>query len=163
MTSSVWLLSFTCRQGASILWSSLPPQILDPRFTLEHCREALRRRSRSPLKSILLDQSWFPGIGNWMADEISLACCFTSHPSGGSIRGSAPKSFFNKTIKLLGMSRSNRYTDWGTPPTSWLFPHRWNDGGICPVQENRLFVKLLVCRTTLLPNSSNFALQTLSA
>ena len=129
-------------------WSSLPPQILDPRFTLEHCREALRRRSRSPLKSILLDQSWFPGIGNWMADEILWRTAL--HPAllGGSIRGSALKSLFNKTIEVARDALEVIGTDWGTPPTSWLFPHRWNDGGICPSTGEPLVRETIGGRTT---------------
>ena len=51
-------------------WSMLPPRIDSQEFTPAVVRSFLKRRKGSPLKAILLIQEAFPGIGNWMADEI---------------------------------------------------------------------------------------------
>ena len=44
--------------------------MLDEAFTFEILAQALKRHSKRPLKALLLDQRYFPGMGNWMADEV---------------------------------------------------------------------------------------------
>jgi formamidopyrimidine-DNA glycosylase len=56
--------------GPPDAWQQLPPEIPGPGFTTARVAEALQRHARRPLKALLLDQAWFPGIGNWMADEV---------------------------------------------------------------------------------------------
>jgi formamidopyrimidine-DNA glycosylase len=51
-------------------WSSLPPALFSKEFSVPRLRSICQRRSRSPLKPLLLMQPFFPGVGNWMADEI---------------------------------------------------------------------------------------------
>src|SRR5690606_41861375 len=51
-------------------WKNLPPQVLDRRFSKTHLAAFVARFPKTPLKTLLLDQRGFPGIGNWMADEI---------------------------------------------------------------------------------------------
>ena len=51
-------------------WSSLAQGVLSRQFTLAATAHFLQRRRRAPLKAVLLMQERFPGIGNWMADEI---------------------------------------------------------------------------------------------
>ena len=51
-------------------WRELPPEVLDRRFSVALVRKLLAKRPRTTLKALILDQSSFPGIGNWMADEI---------------------------------------------------------------------------------------------
>jgi len=48
----------------------LGPEPLDPEFTLDVLRERVARRSRMPLKPLLLDQHVIGGVGNIYADEI---------------------------------------------------------------------------------------------
>ena len=51
-------------------WSALPFEVLDRRFTLTYLNRVTSRRGGTSLKALLLDQAIFPGVGNWMADEI---------------------------------------------------------------------------------------------
>jgi len=51
-------------------WSDLPPAVMSREFTASKLRAILQRRARAPLKALLLMQEFFPGVGNWMADEI---------------------------------------------------------------------------------------------
>jgi formamidopyrimidine-DNA glycosylase len=39
-------------------------------------------------------------------------------------------------------------TDWGTPPDSWLFNHRWRKGGHCPVTGKPLQYETIGGRTS---------------
>src|SRR5437867_2947269 len=51
-------------------WLKLPPDLHSKNFTVELLRNFLHRHRRLPVKSALLLQAGFPGLGNWMADEI---------------------------------------------------------------------------------------------
>ena len=129
-------------------WSSLPPQVLDPGFTQAHVRDALRRRARSSLKAILLDQAWFPGIGNWMADEILWRAALHPARPGGSLEGAAFTAFYKKTREVARDALQVIGTDWGEPPDTWLFNHRWKDGSTCPVAGEPLVRETIGGRTT---------------
>src|SRR5207302_1317510 len=51
-------------------WWSETPEIHSREFTSEYFNDFLARHRRAPIKAVLLLQDGFPGIGNWMADEI---------------------------------------------------------------------------------------------
>src|SRR4029453_13229064 len=51
-------------------WETSVPEILSAEFTQAKMREFVMRHGRASIKAVLLLQSGFPGIGNWMADEI---------------------------------------------------------------------------------------------
>jgi len=134
--------------SASDIPEMLPPQVLDPGFTQAHVREALRRRARSSLKAILLDQAWFPGIGNWMADEILWRAALHPARPGGSLEGAAFTAFYKKTREVARDALQVIGTDWGEPPDTWLFNHRWKDGSTCPVAGEPLVRETIGGRTT---------------
>src|SRR4029077_11120825 len=46
------------------------PEIVSPKFNREFVAQFLDRHRKAPIKTALLLQNGFPGIGNWMADEI---------------------------------------------------------------------------------------------
>ena len=110
-------------------WRDLPPEVLSRAFTLPHVQHTLTRRARTPLKPLLLDQAFFPGIGNWMADEVLWQ--LRLHPStpAGTCTAAALRTAVQKitrtAVKTIGR-------DWSDPPRSWLFQHRWKPGGHCP-------------------------------
>ena len=51
------------------LIARLGPEALSDGFTLEYFRAVLKRRGRSPIKAVILDQSTVGGVGNIYADE----------------------------------------------------------------------------------------------
>ena len=141
-------VSFETGQTPPQWWIDLPPQPQDLRFDYPRLRDALERHSRQPLKSLLLDQKEFPGIGNWMADEILFRSRI--HPATPAKKLSAYrrknlfdaiKSVSDDAIRIIG-------TDWGTPPDNWLFNHRWKRNGICPASGKPLAYETIGGRTT---------------
>ena len=64
-------------------WPTNTPEIHSIEFTKTAMREFVRRHCRAPIKSILLLQHGFPGIGNWMADEILWRAHIAPHRKGG--------------------------------------------------------------------------------
>ena len=72
----IWLLMITvnlavcfCMLGFDPV-AELPLEVLSDGFSLAHMEAIKQRRSKRALKAVLLDQAYFPGVGNWMADEI---------------------------------------------------------------------------------------------
>lgn len=115
-------------------WRALPPEISSPAFTRSRVSEALRRHARSPIKPLLLDQAWFPGIGNWMADELLWRLRWRPSALAG-LAAASPESapaLWRETRRLCRDALKVISHDWGDPPASWLFRHRWKDGGFCP-------------------------------
>ena len=72
-------------KDAPAWWSALPPAVTSGEFTLAALRAILKRRARAPLKALLLMQEFFPGIGNWMADEILWQARLHPRTPGGSL------------------------------------------------------------------------------
>src|SRR5262249_1822551 len=61
---------FAAGLEAPVWWSNLPPDLTSAEFPSERLGAFCHRRRRTALKPLLLMQEQFPGIGNWMADEI---------------------------------------------------------------------------------------------
>ncbi len=129
-------------------WNALPPQPHDAEYTREHFDLLLKRRQKAVLKSLLLNQEIFPGVGNWMADEILWRARLKPDRRFGELEDAERDSLFRElrwvcreAIRIIGKD----YTD---PPASWLFKYRWKDGGICPVSKTELRRDTIGGRTT---------------
>ncbi len=114
------------------LWNHLPPEVTDRRFTKARLAAFLQRRARRPLKAVLLMQECFPGIGNWMADEVLWRTQLDPRRLAGSLTEPEVAALWKKLRLVCRQAMRIIGTDWGTPPRTWLFPHRWKDGGCCP-------------------------------
>lgn len=82
------------------LVSRLGPEPLSEQFELAGFRAVIRRRARSPIKAVLLDQTTVSGIGNIYADEsLHLA---KIHPArlSGSLKGAETKQL-HEAIKII--------------------------------------------------------------
>ncbi len=137
-------------------WSRVAPAILSPDFTVAAVGEFLQRRRRAPIKAVLLMQERFPGIGNWMADEILWRA--TLHPArtAGSLSPAEVRTLWRecRTVCRLALDAIAGRGDElppdlnvGIPPT-WLFHHRWADGGRCPRTRRPLERATIGGRTT---------------
>lgn len=113
-------------------WRELPPQPTEARFTKARLRAFARRFPKTPLKTLLLDQRGFPGIGNWMADEICWQLRISPQTATGSLDDTALDAVWKETRRVSREALRVIGTDWGDLPHSWLMNHRWRDGGTCP-------------------------------
>jgi formamidopyrimidine-DNA glycosylase len=110
-------------------WRELPPGVLTRDFRVALVAEVLRRRAGTPLKALLLEQQYFPGIGNWMADEILWRLRLAPAVSAGKVDPAA----LHREVKAVARGAMRTIgRDWSDPPAGWLFRHRWKDGGRCP-------------------------------
>ncbi len=113
-------------------WRELPPEVTGPGFTRHLVAEAARRRARTPIKTLLLDQSLFPGIGNWMADEICWRLRWHPARLAGTLDEAGVAALW-KTVRHVSREAVRIIGNgWNDPPDSWLFQHRWEKDHQCP-------------------------------
>lgn len=133
-------------------WTSIAPSVLSSAFTADTVAAFLRRRARTPIKPVLLMQEKFPGVGNWMADEILWRAAIHPKRPAGSLTAAEIKTLHRETryvathaMRIIGESDAAILPD---PPKTWLFPHRWTDGGTCPRTRAALVREEIGGRTT---------------
>lgn len=119
-------------QGPPPWWRELPPGVLSEGFTRERISRFLSRHRRTPVKTALLDQRLFPGIGNWMADEICWRLRW--HPGRPAADLGAPEvAALRRMVRAVARDALRVIGDgWKTPPDAWLFNHRWDRDHACP-------------------------------
>ena len=123
--------------------AALPIEILAPKFTSAHVDTICEKRAKRSLKGVLLDQLYFPGVGNWMADEI---CWRMGRDPATPLGEVNSKSVWKETrmvargaMRHVADANSNQFGSskgfrpgnyvHRVPPKSWLFQHRWKPGG----------------------------------
>jgi formamidopyrimidine-DNA glycosylase len=129
-------------------WTKLPPAIVSRAYQRSAMRQFLSRHRKLPLKAALLLQTGFPGVGNWMADEILWrAKLDPKTPSGGLAEADLARLWRSvrwvcrQAIRHIG-------ADFSDPPKGWLFHERWQKEGVCPLHKRVLERATIGGRTT---------------
>ena len=129
-------------------WSSLPPAVTAREFTVARLREILRCRARAPLKALLLMQEFFPGIGNWMADEILWQSRLHPRTPAGSLDPAAQRQLWRVSREICRVALRTIGVDGSDPPAAWLIHQRWEKTGRCPRHRIALERATIGGRTT---------------
>lgn len=137
-------------------WTSIAPAVLSDQFTAAALAEFLKRRARSPIKAVLLMQKQFPGIGNWMADEILWRAAIHPRRLAGSLTVTEQQTLRRECRQVcrLALRKIAGQGNYLPPdlnvhiPDTWLFNHRWRDGGRCPKSGVKLVREEIGGRTT---------------
>jgi formamidopyrimidine-DNA glycosylase len=135
-------------QGEPPWWSSMAPALTSNAFSQETLRDALARHRRLPLKATLLLQRHFPGVGNWMADEILWQARIHPRKSSGDISKATITRLWKSIRFVCREAMTHVGTDFSDPPPGWLFHERWGKGGRCPRDKNPLKHDTIGGRTT---------------
>ncbi len=129
-------------------WRDLPPAVTSAAFTLDLVRGALARRPRSPVKAALLAQEIFPGVGNWMADEILWRARIHPARPSGSLSRDKLRALHEASVFVAQGALATVGERGGDPPEDWLFHVRWKDGGTCPATGKPLRREEIAGRST---------------
>jgi formamidopyrimidine-DNA glycosylase len=139
---------FAESEDAPKWWAKLPPDLLSSAFTLAELAKFLKRRAKAPIKAVLLMQERFPGIGNWMADEILWRAAIHPRQLAGDLDAKQTKALYREIRWVCRSALRIIGTNWDDPPKSWLFPHRWQKDGTCPRTGAKLQHATIGGRTT---------------
>jgi formamidopyrimidine-DNA glycosylase len=137
-------------------WTRIAPSILSPAFTVKAVAAFLKRRARAPIKAVLLMQERFPGVGNWMADEILWRAAIHPARAAGSLRPPEVRALWRECRRvcrlalatIAGRGRQLPPSLNANIPDTWLFWHRWQAGGLCPRTKKPLRRAEIGGRTT---------------
>ena len=141
-------IDFAQGETPPVWWTRLAPPILSDAFTVEVVATFLRRRVRAPIKAVLLMQERFPGIGNWMADEVLWRAAIHPRKLAGRLTPAEVRSLHRELRWVCRRSLATIGETYASPPKSWLFLHRWENGGRCPRTKKLLMRAEIGGRTT---------------
>ena len=104
--------------------SELGFDVLDGLPPLGILAELLARR-RAPVKAVLLDQSLFAGVGNWIADEVLYQAGIAPHRPAASL-SRAEVSRLRTRLSAVVRHAVKVGADSERFPRTWLFHRRWD-------------------------------------
>jgi formamidopyrimidine-DNA glycosylase len=129
-------------------WAKLPPAVTSPEFTEELVAAFLKRRSRLAVKAALLVQTAFPGVGNWMADEILWRARISPRMLCGKLTKPRIHALWHEARQVCRVAMETVAVDFSDPPPGWFYHERWSDDGTCPRDGGRLQTAQIGGRTT---------------
>lgn len=137
-------------------WTKIAPSLLSATFTPAAVADFLQRRRRAPIKAVLLMQERFPGIGNWMADEILWRARIHPARAAGTLSASDVRTLWRESRHvcrlaldaIAGRGKTLPRDLNVNIPRTWLFKHRWHRGGKDPITGTPLAHATIGGRTT---------------
>ena len=129
-------------------WRAGGPDIHSAAFDRAFFDGFLKRHGRAPIKSVLLLQSGFAGIGNWMADEILWRAKIAPLRTAGSLSSTRRDRLFRETRFVAIESLRIISPAFGEPPRDWLIHQTWKRNGVCPLHRTPLCKAMIGGRTT---------------
>jgi formamidopyrimidine-DNA glycosylase len=129
-------------------WRTGAPDISSETFNPAFFDGFLRRHARAPAKAVLLLQSGFAGIGNWMADEILWRARILPAAPAGSLTAAKRHRLFTQTRFVAGESLRIIAPEFGDLPHDWLIHQKWKRNGVCPRHRTPLRKAMIGGRTT---------------
>ena len=129
-------------------WAKLPPAVTSAKFTPDLVRAFLQRRARLAVKAALLVQSAFPGVGNWMADEILWRAKIAPRALCGRLTKARAEALWGAAREVCTVAMETVGVDFSDPPDDWFYHQRWKDGGRCPRDGGALRTATIGGRTT---------------
>jgi len=114
--------------------------------TVKILGEKLKRR-RKAIKSVLLDQNLFAGIGNWLADEILFQARLSPHHLASDLKPAQVKALHTQTLKIVKTAVAAN-ADYEQFPSTWLFHERWGKNKKANTKRGKIIHEEIGGRTT---------------
>jgi formamidopyrimidine-DNA glycosylase len=101
----------------------------DPLFNFPSAKVlfGLLQKRNAPIKAVLLDQSVFAGIGNWIADEVLYQSKLSPHRLANSLTQKEVTTLTKKILEIVKFAVKVK-ADHQKFPVNWLFHDRWSKG-----------------------------------
>jgi len=130
-------------------WKSVAPEIVSREFNQKFFAQFLDRHRQAPIKGVLLMQNGFPGIGNWMADEILWRARVLPSRRTRKLAERERIAIFRATKFVVKGSLETLGRDFSDPPQNWLIHQKWKRNGVCPKHRTLLRCSTVAGRTTV--------------
>lgn len=151
-------VAFTDSRRFARLWLGESPEMdkqvkrlgPDAHLGLPTTEELIRRlaKRKAPIKAVLLDQTAFAGIGNWIADEVLYQAGIAPKRLASSLSPVEVAALRNSIENVLAHA-VDVDADYTQFPDEWLFHHRWGGGkGAELVQGQEIIRETVGGRTT---------------
>ena len=79
---------------------------------------------RTPIKALMLDQSVFAGVGNWIADEVLYQARISPHRRANELSDIQVQQL-RRRLRAIVVKACQVDADKNRFPRTWLFHHRW--------------------------------------
>ena len=135
-------------RNAPTWWENGVPEIGSGKFNRAFLDRFLNRHGKAAIKAVVLMQSGFSGIGNWMADEMLWRAKIRPSKRAGQLSGKERDRLFRATKFVARESLRIIGPDDSKLPRSWLIHQRWNASGKCPRHKTVLRRATIGGRTT---------------
>ena len=129
-------------------WSSIAAALTSPDFTKRKMDRFLKAHGKLPIKASLLLQKGFPGVGNWMADEILWRAKLNPHLLSATLQPAQSEALFKAVRRVCREAIRRIGTGFSEPPPNWLFHQRWLREGHCPRDKEQLVRETICGRTS---------------
>ena len=113
-------------------WKRDAPEIASREFDRKFFDQFLDRHGKAPIKAVLLMQNGFPGVGNWMADEILWRARILPSKRTRKLAEHERAAIFRTAKFVVKRSLETLGKDFSDPPKNWLIHQKWKRGGTCP-------------------------------
>lgn len=140
-------IRFAHEQACPPWWPAEACQIGDSGFA-SFFRTFIERHRRAPIKAVLLRQDGFPGIGNWMADEILWRSRLDPRRSAADLNDGKLSTLLRETRAVARASLRTIGKGAADLPRGWLIHQRWKAKGVCPKHRSQLTRATVGGRTT---------------
>jgi formamidopyrimidine-DNA glycosylase len=131
-----------------VWWKAAPPEISSSDFDRRFFDRFLARHAKAPIKAVLLMQSGFAGIGNWMADEILWRAAVLPSKRTFRLTNRECDMIFRVAKFVVKTSLNTLGKNFSDPPKNWLIHQKWKRKGICPKHRTPLRHATIGGRTT---------------
>lgn len=95
-----------------------------------------------PIKSLLLDQSFSAGVGNWVADEVLYHARVHPEQRCNALSGVQVESIWKWTSEVCRVAVEANADD-EKFPEDWLFRHRWVSAVRLPLFQTASFINFI--------------------
>ena len=136
-------------KGLPDWWLTSGPDLLSDQFDQPFLDAFLDRHARAPIKAVILMQSGFAGVGNWMADEILWRAKITPARLAGKLKPPERQSILDQTKFVSREAMRTFAKDFSDPPNGWLIHQKWKPEGICPKHGTELARAIVGGRSTV--------------
>lgn len=130
-------LGFTDPRRFGRMWLSDDPKTYprikalgyDPLIQFPEAKELaiIFKKRKTSIKTVLLDQKLFAGIGNWLADEILFQSKIAPQRMSAGLSDEEIKVLHRQVLAVVKKAVAVK-ADEKRFPRSWLFHHRWGKG-----------------------------------